>query len=108
MMIGNAGTLKKSDFWEELIEDCKAKQVEGGYFKLDQDVETYTGYNKIKNIFRQTSEHALYNELDTVEVIKECEETQIEELKEDEWPALFENSAKNKKAKKKSGKVIQI
>lgn len=52
MMIGNAGTLKKSDFWEELIEDCKAKQVEGGYFKLDQDVETYTGYNKIKNIFR--------------------------------------------------------
>ena len=39
MVVGNAKTLKKSEFWGSLVEHCREKQSQGGFFTLDQQIK---------------------------------------------------------------------
>ena len=39
MVIGNAKTLKKSNFWGLLVENCREKHSQGGFFTLDQQIK---------------------------------------------------------------------
>ena len=69
-VVGNAKTLLKCDTWAKMVRLHEAKQKEGGYFRLDQNCEYYSGSPEVIEQFvvKQSDTKARITEMKKAEV----------------------------------------
>ena len=80
MVVGNAKTLKKSDFWGSLVENCRGKQKEGGFFTINQQIRNNDA-KVVKEVVIKKDKKAFLKELNECDILEICEESSLQVIK---------------------------